>query len=224
MLKPRKRLTKRQMKEDKLVTYYFKSVDYINQNSKLVTGILLGIIAIVVISYFVVHSRQAAEMNASVELSKAQAELQNGNKETAVAVLRAMINNFSGTENAGRGVFYLANIQYESGEYDEALSLYKKYIDDYGDDVIIASSSYSGAAACYEQKADYVNAAKFYLKGADKYAISFEAPEQLMNAARCYKLADDKTKAKQVYQRLIDDYPDARQKRDAEMFLSALNG
>ena len=45
-----------------------------------------------------------------------------------------------------------------------------------------------------------------------------------MNAARCYKLADNSEKAKQLYQRVIDEYPDARQKRDAEMYLNALNG
>ena len=195
-----------------------------NQNSKLVTGILLGIIAIIVFSSLVVHSRKTAEMNASVELTKARAEIENGNAEKSMDILRALMTNYSGTQNAGRATFYLANLLYERGEYDEALKLYQKYIDDYGNDVIISSSSFSGIAACYEEKDDFENAAKFYLKGAAKYSKHFEAPEQLMHAARCYKLMNKDNKAIEIYQKVIDQYPDARQKRDAETYISVLQG
>ncbi len=224
MLKPRKRLTKRQIKEDKLVTYYFKTVDYVNQNSKLVSGVLLGIIAIIVISYMFVHSRKTAEAKASVELARARMEIESGNAEKAIDILRTMMTNFSGTKNAGRGTFFLANLLYERGEYDEAISLYKKYISDYGDDVIIASSCYSGIAACYEQKDDFTAAAEWYLKGAEKFSDHFEAPEQLLQAARCLRLAEKNAKAKEIYQKLIDRYPEARQKQEAEVYLNALQG
>jgi TolA-binding protein len=224
MLKPRKKLTKRQMKEDKLVTYYFKSIDYIQQNSKLLAGVLLGIAAVIAVTYLVVHSRHAAETNASVELSKALVELENGSQETAADVLQTMINNFSGTKNAGRGVFHLANVKYEAGKYDEALKLYKQYVDDYGDDEILASSAYSGIGACYEQLENFETAAKFYLKGAEKFSKSFAAPDQLMQAARCLQLVNKNAQAKEIYQKVIDKYPDARQKRDAETQMNALNG
>jgi len=38
MLTPRKRITKKQLKEDKLVTLYAKSRDWVEANFKLVSG------------------------------------------------------------------------------------------------------------------------------------------------------------------------------------------
>jgi len=224
MLKPTKRLTRKQIKQDKFVTIYFKVVDYINLNSKLVTGIALGIAAVVIISILFMRSKRTAEMNASVELTKARVELAGYNAETAIDILKNMADNYSGTKSAGRGVFYLANIYFEQNKYDEALTYYNKYLDDYSDDVILASSSFSGIGACFEQKEAYLEAAQYYKKGADKYDKHFEAPEQLMSAARCFKLANNKTEALKMYQTIIDKYPESKVKKDAEFFLSELQG
>ena len=224
MLKPTRRITKKQIKEDKLVTTYFKVIDFFNQNSKLVSGIVIGIAAVIILSMLFMKSKKTAEINASIELTKARVELGTGNGETAIDILKSMINNYNGTQSAGRGVFYLANIYYDQGNYDEALQNYKKYLEDYDENVVISSSSYSGMGACLEQKGEYLKAADYYKKGAEKYDNHFEAPEQLMNAARCFKLANNKIEAQKLYQKVIDQYPKSKHKRNAELFLSELQG
>lgn len=224
MLKPRRRLTKKQIKEDKLVTYYFKAIDFINYNSKIVFGALIGVIAIVALLYLYNWSKKNAEMSASLELTKAREELKSSQSEKAIDILRSMINNYSGTKSAGRGVFHLANVMYSQGNYAEAFNYYKKYIDDYDDDPILSSSSYSGMGACMEQQEEFLKAADYYKKGAQKYSKNFEAPQQLMAAARCYKLANNRAQAEKMYQNVIDKYPDSAQKRDAELYLSELQG
>ena len=210
------------MKEDKLVTYYFKSIDYINQNSKVVYGVALGIIAVIVLSYMFMGSRRTAEINASVELTKARAEIDNANHVKAIDILKNMIINYGGTENAGRGTFYLANILFEQNKPEEAIEYYKEYLDDYEDDIIISSSSYSGLGACYEEMKNYEQAANYYLKGAKKYSEHFEAPGLLMSAGRCYKLVNNNEKAKNIYQKVVADYPKTRFKQDAEVYINQL--
>ena len=224
MLKPTRRLTRKKMKEDKLVTTYFKAVDYIDQNSKLVYGIAIGVAAIILLSTLFIRSKRSAELNASVELTKARVELGSNNGETAVDILKSMIDNYSGTRSAGRGIFYLANIYYDQEKYDEATHYYEKYLDDYNDDIIMSSSSYSGIGACFEQKNEYLKAATYYKKGAEKYSTHFEAPKQLMNAARCLRLANNKIEAQKLYQSIIDNYPESKYKRNAELYLSELQG
>ena len=224
MLKPTRRLTKKKMKEDKLVTSYFKFIDYINQNSKLVSGVMIGIAAIVVIGYLFIQSKKSAESSASVALTKARVEISNSNPETAIDILRSIIDNYSGTRGAGKSVFYLANIFYDKGEYEEAQNYYKKYLDDYDNDIILSSSSYSGIGACLEQKGEYLEAASYYKKGAHKHAKHFEAPEQLMSAARCFKRANNNIEAQKIYQSIIDNYPKSQYKRNAEIYLSELQG
>ena len=224
MLKPTKRLTKKQMKEDKLVTTYFKVIDYINQNSKIVSGVIIGIAAIILLTMLFIRSKRSAEINASVELTKARVELLNNNGETAADILQSLIQNYGGTRTAGRGVFYLANIYYEQEKYDESLQYYQKYLDDYDDDIIISSSSYSGMAACFEQKGEYLKAANFYKDGAEKYSEHFEASRQLMSAARCFRLANNKIEARKLYQLIIDKYPESKYKKNAELYLNELQG
>jgi len=224
MLKPRKKITKKQIKEDKLVTYYFKAIDYINQNSKLVMGSILGITAVIVLVLLFTWSKRNAELNASLELTKARVELANADHQRAIDILKSMIKNYSGTQSAGRGVFYLAGIHYEQKKYDEAFQFYKQYVDDFNEDVILSSASYSGMGACLEQKREFLEAAKYYKKGAEKYPKEFEAPGLFFNAARCYKLANNKLEAQKLYQRVIDNYPNSDYKRFAELYLNELQG
>ena len=78
--------------------------------------------------------------------------------------------------------------------------------------------------ACLEQKREFLEAAKYFKKGASKYPKKFEAPEQLMNAARCFKLANNKIEAQELYKKIIEDYPNSSFKRNAELYLSELQG
>ena len=48
MLTPRKRITKKQLKEDKLVTLYAKSRDWVEANFKLVSGAAAVILLLIV--------------------------------------------------------------------------------------------------------------------------------------------------------------------------------
>ncbi len=224
MLRPRKKLIKKHIKEDKLVTSYFKAMDYVEQNSKMLLIAAAVVLAVMVISILYFRSKKNAEMRASVELTKAQIELSKNNVDTAIDMLKSLADNYSGTQNAGKGVFYLANIYFERQNTEEASNYFQKYLNDYSDDSILTSSAYSGVAACYERKEELLKAAGFYLKGAEKYPKHFEAPEQLMKAARCYKLANNKLEARKLYQKVIDDYPQSQQKANAELYLSELQG
>ncbi|MBN1155297.1 tetratricopeptide repeat protein [candidate division KSB1 bacterium] len=222
MLKPTKRLTKKQIKEDKLVTTYFKVMDYIEQNQKIV---IIGTVSIIVVALAIIlfmRSKRNAELSASLELTKARVEIQQNNLESATDILTSLVDNYKGTENAGRGVFYLGNINYSQGDLEAAMKYYKDYIDDYKDNDILASSAYAGLAACYEQKGEYLEAAKIYEKAAREFPKNFQAPEQLMAAARCYRLANVKNKAHEIYQKVIDDYPNSNFKKDAEVYVSML--
>jgi TolA-binding protein len=224
MLKPKKRLTKKQIKEDKFVTYYFKAQDYVQKNQKIVSSVIIGIIAVVAISILFVRSKRAAEANASIELARAESALQESNLNTAIDMLKSLADNYSGTKNAGRAVFQLANVYFERQDYEMARQYYEQYLDDYGSDEIMASSAYSGIGASLEQREEFLEAAYYYKKGAEKFPEHFEAARQLMNAARCFRLANNKVEAKELYQRIIDDYPESNVVRNAEMMLSELQG
>jgi TolA-binding protein len=224
MLKARKRITKRQIKEDKFVTFYFKAVDFLKENMNKVTIGLVAVLAIIVLIMLFRQSKKSAELNASVQLAKANSEIAHGQYQQSIDILLNMVNNYSGTSSASRGVYMLAHTYYQSGEYENAITYFKKYLDDYGKDPILTSAAYSGLGACFEQQDKLSEAAQSYEKGATKFAENFNAPQQLMDAARCYALENRIADAKTCYEKVIEKYPKSDLKNDAELFLAKLKG
>lgn len=224
MLKPRKRITKKQIKEDPLVTTYFKSIDFIKEHSQKITTGVIVLLSVVVLLVFLMRSKRAAEFDASEQLAKANVELSQNKSQEAIDILLNMIDNYSGTNSAAKGVYLLAKAYYEKGEYDKSLLHFEKYLDDYGDDKILASAAFSGIASCYEQLGKYLDAAQYYKKGAEKFPEHFGAAQQLIDAGRCFSLANQKAQAKECYQLILDNYSKNSLKSDAELYLAKLSG
>ena len=89
-------MTKKEIKEDKFVTYYFKSIDYMNQNSRMVSGVVLGVLAVVILITFMVRSKRTEEMSAAFEVTKARVQVTNNNADMAVDILKTAISNYGG--------------------------------------------------------------------------------------------------------------------------------
>ncbi len=224
MLKARKRITKRQIKEDKFVTFYFKVMDFVKQHSSKVTIGLIAVAVIIILTFFIIQSKKQAELNASEQLAKANTEIARGELQQTIDILLNMIENYSGTKSASKGVYLLAYTYFQKGEYENAITYFNKYLDDYTDDPILSSAAYSGIGACFEQQGKFLEAARSYETGAEKFVEHFNAPQQLMDAARCYKLENLTADARKCYETVIQNYPDSGLKSDAELFLAELKG
>ena len=224
MLKPRKRVTRRKIKEDKLVTTYFKAVDFFKVNSQKLTIAAIAILAVIVLVLFLMSSKRAAELNASEQMSKANLKISQNKTQEAIDILLSLVDNYSGTKSASTGVYMLAKTFYEKSEFDKANIYFEQYLDDYGSDKILASAAYSGVGACLEQQEKFLEAAKSYEKGAKKFPDHFNAPQQLMDAGRCYTLSNQFTQAKNCYKLIVEKYSTSGLRNDAELFLAKLRG
>jgi TolA-binding protein len=224
MLKARKRITKRQIKEDKFVTFYFKTVDFMKHHSNKVTIGLIAFVVIIVLIFFLVQSKREAELNASEQLAKANGEIVRGELQQAIDILLNMSDNYSGTNSASKGVHLLAYTYFQKGEYENAIKYFERYLDDYADDPILTSAAYSGLGASFEQQGKFLEAAQAYEKGAKKYAECYNAPQQLMDAGRCYAIENRIVEARNCYETVMEKYPDSGFKNDAELFLAKIKG
>lgn len=222
MLKPKKRLTKKQIKQDKFVTYYFKAQDFVNANSRYLIAGLIAVVLVVVVSLYFSGKKAEQEQNALVELSKARIEYFAGNYPGAIDILNKLIQNFRGTETAKEGTYFFASCQFFLKNYDIAEEYFQIYLDK-GDDEVLAASALAGIAACHEEQGEYSQAAKRYQEAASKYSDGFMAPSNLYNSARCFSLAREKEKAIKVLRLLIDKYETAQIKNDAEILLGELD-
>lgn len=221
MLKPRKRLTKRQIKEDKLVTYYFKTIEYVTQNIRFIAIVSGALVVIAVVAFLYANSVRGKEEAASVEFTKADLQYQNGNYQAAIDQFKRLIEDYGGTDKAELGKYYIANSYYKIGNYADAETYFREYLDSNGDS-FLASSAMAGVAACLEQQGKYQEAAEQYEKTARQYKGGVLAPQNLYNAARNYDLAGNKQAAIGALQNLIKEYPDSGVKNDAEIMLAEL--
>ncbi|MFQ5705917.1 MAG: tetratricopeptide repeat protein [bacterium] len=222
MLKPKKRLTKRKIKEDKFVTYYFKANDFVKQNSSRITMAGVGLLAVIVVGLVLANSRREKEKQASVEFAKARSEYVTANYNQAIKLLNDLIVNYGSTDKATVAKFYLANAYFNVRKYDEAEEFFEEYLDS-GSDEFLKSSALAGVAACLEQKGEYARAADKYREAAEKYRKSSLSPQNLFDAARCYQLAGDTSAASKSLELLLEKFPSAGIKSDAEELLAELN-
>jgi predicted negative regulator of RcsB-dependent stress response len=223
MLKPRKKITKKQLKEDKLVTFYFQASEWLEKYSKY---LLLGIAAIALVVAGVAYygfSQTKAEKSASVDLARATRTLEALDYKSAISQLSAIVDSYGSTTSGKLARLHLANAFFQTKEYANAEKSYRKFISGFSGDEHFRAAAQGGVAACLEQEKKYAEAAEAYLDAAESYD-SVLAPGFLVSAGRCYSLAGNDAKAKELYNRVVQDYPKAPEKDDALMLLSMIGG
>ncbi len=135
MIKQKKKITKKQLKEDKLRTFVEKSMSfYEDYKNKIFTyGAVIAIA--VAVAYFYVNQKNVDNENAGIELSRTMnlydqgAYLQaiEGQQGTNIIGFKKIVEEYGGTENGESAKLFLANSYSFLGNYEEALKYYEDY-------------------------------------------------------------------------------------------------
>jgi len=221
MLTPRKRITKKELKEDRLVTLYAKGRDWAENNYKLVTILSAVVVLLIAGSLFISKKRAKSETGASVQLAKAIHAFDSNNYNGAIGVLSSIVDNNGATKSGHIAQLYLAQSLYRTNEYAGAEEHFKKAAKQLGHDIHLKTSALGGVAACLEQQGKYAEAAEKYKNIVVKNPDAPMAPYFLLRAARCSEKAQDGEGARILYDQLAADYPESPEKDDALM-LNAL--
>ncbi len=222
MLKPRKKISKREIKEDPLVTKYFETQKFIQRHNKKIQIGLSAIIVFMVVSILMIRSKQNSEIAAINELGMAEIYYYSQQYNQAIEAFTQILESYSGTSAAATAVFLTANIYFIQEDYENAEKYFRLYTDNYHSKDIFTASSLAGLAACSETYGQYNEAAVLYENAGKKYPNSFEAPFHLKNAARCYVLAENIHKGKEIFQFILDKYEVKEIEQDVKLQLEAL--
>jgi tetratricopeptide (TPR) repeat protein len=225
MLKPQKKISKREIKEDKLVTKYFQARGWIDANTKLLSYVGIGIAGLVVIGFLWSKSRADSNEKATVMLAKVTPYYDEGRYDLAIngvpqegtQGLQALVDEHGSTQAGEIAKLYLANSYFALKNYDKALSTYDAIS---VSDKMITASAYAGMAACYEAKGDFSHAASYFEKAASKNMTAVQAPENLQRSATNYAAAGKKEKAIELLQMLKKEFPTSSYARDVDRFIA----
>ncbi|MEW6510592.1 MAG: tetratricopeptide repeat protein [Bacteroidota bacterium] len=228
MLRPKKKLSKRELKTDALVTTYVKATTFYEQNKR---PISIGVTALaVIILATVVFFKNRADNNekAAIQLSGIFQAFDAGQYRTAIdgvpekniPGLKSIVENYGNSEAGELARFYLANAEFNTGNYAEALAQFRACS---VSDEMLEVSRLAGMGACYEAMGDHASAAEYFESAATSYSKDVSAAENLSHAARNYGEAGEKDKAIELYRRIKKNYPTTTFAREADRFISQLS-
>lgn len=228
MLTKRKHLSKKEIKEDKFITAYYKAVQYADTYK---IQILIGVavvIAAAIAAYYYIDNKQEANQTASVEFAKVMplydsgvlVEAIEGQPSTGVKGLKYIVEEYGSTQQGEIAKIYLANCYYYVNSFDEAMKYYEDYS---GGDGIFQASAYAGMAACYEAKENWKEAAKYYERAFNEEETNSFNADYLLRAGINYKQTGEAEKAKELLKKLKNDYPQTIASREADRYLVQLN-
>ncbi len=228
MITKKKKLSKKEIKEDKLVSFMFKIEHlYEKYKSKLMLygGILIVAIAA---AYFYINKQDELNNRASLELSRVMnvfdsgsyLEAIEGRQGTNIIGLKRIVEEYGSTENGETAKIYLASAYSYLGNYEKAF----KYYEDYSGSIdIYKASALAGMAGYYTAKNEYEKAADLYKNAANIVEINAQNPDYLLNAALIYYNAGDKDEARILFEKIKEDYSTSNAQRKVEKYLALVN-
>ena len=222
-MSPARRITKKQIKEDKLVTTAFKASEYIQKNP---TRFVISGVAVVVIFVAIVlmmWSADRKENEAAALLARAHLAFDSGQVEDAVADLKNLSDNYSGTDPAAQATFILANRSFQQKNYVEAKSYYDRVIAGYDKDKMVLASAVAGAAACMEIDGNRLEAARLYMEAARIFPDELWAPHYLLRAGMNFVAGGDTSSARMAYSEVDSSYGGSMQANKARRSLAEIN-
>ena len=224
MLKPKKAITKKEIQKDPLLDTIDQFQAKVEKNKQLYTNIVLGLIAVVLISIFLVRNNRINNNEADTALGIALISLDKGDYTTASFQFENIINDFESTTSADLASFYLAKIKYNNNEMDLAQKHIETYLGSNSKDVLHEASS-KLLADIYSRKNDFVSAINIIDKSLKNCSNLFNCRSLKLKKA-FYLIAQDNQKAANELLLEFKDVKDldASQKQKAEELMGRLAG
>jgi tetratricopeptide (TPR) repeat protein len=228
MLTKKKKISRREIKEDKLVTTYYKVYGFVEDNKNKLL-LYAGILAVVIIAiFFYLNNKEENNRIAGIQLSKVMSLYDNGayleaiegQQGTDVWGLKRIVEEYGSTENGETAKIYLANSYMMLGKVDEA---YKYYSDYSGGNDVFKATAIAGEGGYFALKQDYKKAADTYLKAAKVSNENVLNPEYLLSAGINYLKAGNHDRAKELLQTVKNDYVTAPAAREVDKYLALIN-
>lgn len=193
------KITKRQIKEDPLVTAAFKATLFWERHgAKILIGV--GAVALLcVLAFFMMQARSKAEAEASGDLYRASLAIANGDYASAAPMLQEIVNGQPGTDAAREAMLYLGDAQMSLGKPAEAVTWYRKYLEKAGGDRERARIGHYALATALEDSRQYAAAAEAYAEAAERSESDNDKARAMHGQARALVRASQVPRAIEVY-------------------------
>lgn len=225
MITRKKKLSKKEIKEDKLVSFLYRIESLYENNKRRI--LTYGVIFLVVVGavYFYMGQKREQNEKAGLELSRVMdifnsgsyLESIEGRQGTNIIGLKRIVEEYGSTENGETAKIFLANAYSYLGNYEEAF----KYFEDYsGSIAVYKASAKAGMAGYYASNKEYKTAADLYKEASSVTEINPQNPDYLLSAAVNYLKAGDKEDSKILLNKIKENYKTSDAFKEVEKYLA----
>ena len=204
----RKRITKKQLKEDVFVTATFEASHYLQEHKNKIIGVSVAAVALVGLAWMFISHRTEQREQASLALFKAEVMYINGQFQLSATDFENLANEYSGTVEAEKALYLAGDSFFKSGDFDRALELFNRCREDMSSGDPLMVNVFTGIGACHEQQEDYAQAEQFYRQAERAAEYDFQKVETLSSLSRVLRLAGREAEAIDVLTSIIDQFPD----------------
>jgi len=228
MLQKKKKLSRREIKEDKLVSTYYKAYSFYEENKSrilLYAGALVILVAAII---FYINNKKESNEQAGLMLSRVMSiydsgsylEAIEGRQGSNVVGLKKIVEEYGNTENGEIAKIYLANSYDMLGKFDEA---YKYYEDYSGDNEIFKATALAGQAGYFDYKKEYEKAGDLYKQASHIFEENGLNPDYMLKAAINYIEGGNKEEAKDLLETIKKDFATSQAAREVDRYLAQVD-
>jgi len=201
-----------------------KAERYIEENKKSLS-IIGGAIVVLVGGYFawtkLYIAPQEEEAQGQIFMAERYFEKDSLNKaingDGQFLGFKDIIDQYGLTPTGNLAHMYLGLCYLQKGQYDDAVNELKEYD---SNDMMLGPISIGAIGDAYSEQGKTDDAIEQYMKAAEANKNNFTTPIYLMKAATLYESKGKYADAVKIYEQLKTDFPEAREGRDVEKFIS----
>ncbi len=228
MLTKKKKLSKKEIKEDKLVSFYYKAYGYFEENTSRILIFAGALVVVALAVYFYINHKIETNKLAAQQLALVMDSYDSGNYLEAIEGkagtnmqgLKKIVEEYGSSENGETAKIYLANSYNRLQKYDDALKYYKDYD---GSIPIYKAAALAGQANYYAAKKDYEKAADLYRDAARVSESNAHNPSYLLESGINYMLAGNNPDAKTQFEKIRKDYKTSTAFRETDKYWAVVN-
>ena len=157
MLKPKKTIVKKEIQQDPLLETIDKFQAKVEKNKQLYGKIVFGILALIIVTLFLVRNNRLGNIEADTALGMALISMDKGDLSTASFQFENIINDYESTSSADMASFYLGKINYKNNDLEMAQKHIELYLKSDSKNILHVAAS-KLLAEIYFRKNDLSNA------------------------------------------------------------------
>jgi predicted negative regulator of RcsB-dependent stress response len=219
MAREQKRLKKKELREDPLMTAITKAQVWLAEHGKKLTIGILAVVIVIVAVNMLGKMRTEADMESRKAFADVQLEIAQTAPDDVIPILLRVVDDYEGTSGAAEALFTAAEMALNQEEPERAEELFSRFLSDYKGEYLLAAGAYGGLATALVNQGRFEEAAEAYFNlASDKQARHYRF-YALLDAGKAYASAEKYDDARRMFNIVLDeqDFSDFRTRAEEEL-------